>query len=59
MVVRNNCCGLLTTTEDLITALEPILQNFLLDEEADGEVVVYTGLREISGGQLIQIEDSA
>lgn len=54
MVVRNQCevRPVMGTTEDLIAALEPILENFLLDEEGDGEIVIYTGLRERADGRL-------
>lgn len=39
------------TLKDLITKLKPILRNFLLDEESDGEILVYTGFRETKTGR--------
>lgn len=44
------------TLEDLIAKLKPILQNFLLDEESDGEILVYTGFRETETGALEEVE---
>jgi hypothetical protein len=54
MVVRNQCDmrPVIRTTEDLIAALEAILENFLLDEERDGEILIFTGLRERADGRL-------
>lgn len=45
------------TTQDLIQALQPILKNFLLDEESDGEVVVYTGLKATADGVLEEVPE--
>jgi hypothetical protein len=45
------------TLEDLIAKLKPILQNFLLDEESDGEILVYTGFREAETGSLEEVEE--
>ena len=44
------------TLEDLITKLKLILQNFLLDEESDGEILVYTGFKETESGSLEEVE---
>lgn len=46
------------TLEDLIAKLKPILQNFLLDEESDGEILVYTGFRETKNGSLEEVQES-
>jgi hypothetical protein len=46
------------TTEDLIAALEPILENFLLDEERNGEILIYTGLRETADGRLERVPEA-
>jgi hypothetical protein len=60
MVVRNQCDmrPVMGTTEDLIAALEPILENFLLDEERNGEILIYTGLRETADGRLEEVAES-
>lgn len=60
MVVQNRCDTrqAVMTTENLIAALEPILGNFLLDEEAGGEILVYTGLRERADGRLERIPEA-
>ena len=60
MVVRNQCDmrPALGTTEHLIAALEPILENFLLDEEGDGEIIIYTGLREMADGRLEEVPET-
>jgi hypothetical protein len=43
------------TIEDLIAQLKPIFPNFLLDEEADGEILVFTGFRETETGSLEEV----
>lgn len=43
------------TLEELIALLTPILPHLLLDEERDGEVIVYTGLREEPSGRLTEV----
>jgi hypothetical protein len=48
----------LGTTEDLIAALEAILENFLLDEEPNGEILIYTGLRETADGRLEEVPEA-
>ena len=60
MVVRNQCevRPVMGTTEDLIAALEPILENFLLDEERNGEILIYTGLRERADGRLEEVPEA-
>ncbi len=60
MVVRNQCGirPVMATTEDLIAALEPILENFLLDEKRNGEILIYTGLRETADGRLEGIPEA-
>jgi hypothetical protein len=60
MVVRNQCevRPVMGTTEDLIAALEPILENFLLDEERNGEILIYTGLRETADGRLERVPEA-
>ena len=40
------------TLEDLLARLLPILPNLLLDEESDGEVLIYTGFRQTQDGRL-------
>ena len=40
------------TLEDLLARLLPILPNLLLDEEPDGEVLIYTGFRQTQDGRL-------
>ena len=40
------------TLEDLLARLLPILPNLLLDEESDGEVLIYTGFRQPQDGRL-------
>jgi hypothetical protein len=47
------------TLEELIALLTPILPHLLLDEERDGEVIVYTGLREEPSGRLTEVTDPA
>jgi hypothetical protein len=47
------------TVEQLISILAPILPNLLLDEERDGEVIVYTGFREDPSGTLVEVADPA
>lgn len=47
------------TFEQLISLLVPILPNLLLDEERDGEVIVYTGFREDPSGTLMEVSDPA
>lgn len=43
------------TIEDLIAQLKPIFPNFLLDEEVDGEILVFTGFRETETGSLEEV----
>ena len=45
------------TMQDLIASLRPLLPNFLLDEESDGEILVYTGFRETESGSLEEVEE--
>jgi hypothetical protein len=45
------------TVEEMINLLTPILPHLLLDEERDGEVIVYTGLREEPSGRLTEVTD--
>jgi hypothetical protein len=45
------------TLEELLALLTPIMPNLLLDEERDGEVIVYTGLREEPSGRLTEVTD--
>jgi hypothetical protein len=47
------------TVEQLISLLAPILPNLLLDEERDGEVIVYTGFREDPSGTLVEVTNPA
>jgi hypothetical protein len=47
------------TLEQLISLLAPILPNLLLDEERDGEVIVYTGFKEDPSGTLVEVADPA
>ncbi len=55
---RNQKKGIkMRTTQDLIQALQPILKNFLLDEESDGEVVVYMGLKATADGVLEEVPE--
>jgi hypothetical protein len=45
------------TMQDLIASLIPLLPNFLLDRESDGEILVYTGFRETETGSLEEVEE--
>ena len=47
------------TVEQLISLLAPILPNLLLDEERDGEAIVYTGFREDPSGTLVEVTNPA
>jgi len=47
------------TVEELINLLTRILPNLLLDEEGDGEVIVYTGFREDRKGTLVEVAGRA
>ena len=47
------------TLEELIALPTPIFPHLLLDEERDGEVIVYTGLREETSGRLVEVADPA
>lgn len=44
--------------QDLIARLSPLLPNPLLDEEADGEILIYSGFMETAGGVLEEIAES-
>jgi len=44
--------------QDLIASLAPLLPNLLLDEEADGEILIYSGFRETMDGVLEHIAES-
>ncbi len=56
--MRNNLIGTVPMTlEELLALLTPIMPNLLLDEERDGEVIVYTGLREEPSGRLTEVAD--
>ena len=46
------------TMQDLIASLTPLLPNFLLDEEADGKILIYSGFRETVDGVLEEIAES-
>jgi hypothetical protein len=46
------------TMQDLIASLAPLLPNLLLDEEADGEILIYLGFRETADGVLEGIAES-
>lgn len=46
--IRNTCSA--WTTRNPIPTLPPILPDFLLNEEADGELIVYTRLKETAEG---------
>ena len=40
------------TMHELLASLTPLLPNLLLDEEADGEILIYSGFRETVDGML-------
>jgi hypothetical protein len=46
------------TMQELLASLTPLLPNLLLDEEADGEILIYSGVRETVDGMLEEIADS-
>jgi|LakMenEpi03Aug12_release.lakeMendotaPanAssembly.Ray.scaffolds.fasta_scaffold1044000_1 hypothetical protein len=46
------------TMKDLIVSLAPLLPNLLLDEESDGEILIYSGFRETMDGVLEHIAES-
>lgn len=45
------------TVQDLITRLKEVLPNCLLDEESDGEILIYSGFRETAAGTLEPIPE--
>lgn len=46
------------TMQELLASLAPLLPNLLLDEEADGEILIYSGFRETVDGVLEEITES-
>lgn len=44
------------TTDDLYRAILAILPNATIDEDLQGQIVVYTNKRETSGGMLEEYE---
>ena len=46
------------TMQDLIAHLKPLLPNLLFDEEADGEILIYSGFRETADGVLEEVAES-
>ena len=52
--------GAMTVTmQELLASLTPLLPNLLLDEEADGEILIYSGFRETVDGVLEEIAESS
>jgi hypothetical protein len=45
------------TIDDLIAQLKPILPNFLIDQENDGEILIFSGFREATDGSLEEVPD--
>lgn len=43
------------TLEELLALLLPILPNLIVDEETDGEILIYTGFRKTDDGRLEQV----
>jgi hypothetical protein len=46
------------TMQELLARLTPLLPNLLLDEEADGEILIYSGFKETANGVLEEIAES-
>lgn len=46
------------TMQELLASLAPLLPNLLLDEEANGEILIYSGFRETVDGMLEKIPES-
>jgi hypothetical protein len=45
------------TIQELIVLLKPILPNLVFDEESDGEILIYSGFREVAGGVLEAVQE--
>ena len=47
------------TMQELLARLTPLLPNLLLDEEANGEILIHSGFKETADGVLEKIADSS
>ena len=47
------------TSNDLMKKILKILPTAVFEEDLEGQVIIYTGLREIKGGKLIKFVSSS
>ncbi len=45
------------TLEELVSLLSPIMPSLLLDEERDGEIIIFSSFKEDASGSLVGIPE--